>query len=201
MSNVKKIAIVLPVVLVLAGVSAFVVTSKGGSESETKIVESVDEGRVDANENVLEDVTRGVANKDPRGYEFDNNLIDFMDKLNEVNLFVFDNLASFESGADIDEIFRNLWLYGEAYGFRMTAILTQEALDAGDNEYTPQSAAFINILTKDGVNYCAVDERVLNPDFDQNQALQQSLLFYSCEEYINEYRKIFEEEQALAGNE
>ena len=148
MSNVKKMAIVLPVVLVLAGVSAFVVTSKGGSKSETKIVESVDEGRVDANENVLEDVTRGVANKDPRGYEFDNNLIDFMDKLNEVNLFVFDNLASFESGADIDEIFRNLWLYGEAYGFRMTAILTQEALDAGDNEYTPQSAAFINILTK-----------------------------------------------------
>ena len=65
----------------------------------------------------------------------------------------------------------------------------------------PQPAAFINILTKYNVNYCAVDERILNPDYDQNQALQQSLLFSSCEEYINEYKKIFEEEQALESAE
>ncbi len=73
--------------------------------------------------------------------------------------------------------------------------------EAGDSEFTPQSAAFINILTKDNVNYCAVDERILNPEFDPNQALQQSLLFSSCEEYFLEYRKIFEEEQALESAE
>lgn len=200
MSKVKVIAVILPVVVALAG-GAYIFSSKSGSEPESSGATEVNSERVDADTNQLEDVTRGVANEDPRGYAFDSNLIDFMDKVNETNAFVFDNLANFESGADIDEIFRNLWLYGEAYGFRMSAILTQEALDAGDSEFTPQSAAFINILTKDNVNYCAVDERILNPDYDQNQALQQSLLFSSCEEYINEYKKIFEEEQALESAE
>ena len=200
MSKVKVIAVILPVVLAVAA-GVFMFSSKSGSEVESSSTKEESSERVDANTNLLEDVTRGVANEDPRGYAFDNNLIDFMDKVNEVNLFVFDNLANFESGADIDEIYRNLWLYGEAYGFRMSAILTQEALDAGDSEFTPQAAAFINILTKDNVNYCAVDERILNPDFDPNQALQQSLLFYSCDEYIAEYRKIFEEEQALESAE
>lgn len=201
MSKVKVIAVILPVVIALSVVGVFMISSNSGSETESSSVNEITSEQVDEIVNQLEDVTRGVANEDPRGYAFDNNLIDFMDKVNEVNAFVFDNLANFESGADIDEIFRNLWLYGEAYGFRMTAILTQEALDAGDSEFTPQSAAFINILTKDNVNYCAVDERILNPDYDQNQALQQSLLFYSCEEYIDEYRKIFEQEQALESAE
>jgi hypothetical protein len=200
MSKVKVIAVILPVVLAVAA-GVFMFSSKNGSETESSIAKDESSERVPADTNELAEVTPGVANEDPRGFAFDNNLIDFMDKVNEVNAFVFNNLANFESGADIDEIYRNLWLYGEAYGFRMSAILTQEALDAGDSEFTPQSAAFINILTKDNVNYCAVDERILNPDYDPNQALQQSLLFYSCEEYIDEYRKIFEEEQALESAE
>ena len=194
MSKVKIGSITGIALLIAASLGFFFMQSKVRSNLPLTHDGAILESGVNGELTTIDETTRGIANDDPRGYMFDPNLIDFMDKLNGVNLFVFENAVTFESAEDIDNIYRNLWLYGESLGFRITAILTQEAYEVGISEYTPQAATFVNIKTIDNINYCAVDEAFINPEYDTNQALQQALLFYSCEEYLTEYNKIIEAE-------
>jgi hypothetical protein len=202
----KKILVILGVLLlaISGGVAYFIL----GSNSETnkvnnevvennvldKEIDKEEVEKVPGDTNQLDGVAPGEVLTDPRGFAIDPFLVEFTAKLNEVNEYVFANLANFESGAEIDDIYKELWSYGESYGFRFSAVLNTQSVEAGDSEFTPQMTYFLNIITKDNIPYCAVDERVLNPDFDPNQALRQSVIASSCEEYLLKFKEIIDSE-------
>ena len=186
---------------ITGGVAYYVVGSKNSSVNDTannnEVAKNVDEEeieKVSGDTNQLEGVAPGDVLSDPRGFEIDPFLVEFTAKLNEVNEYVFANLANFENGAEIDEIYRELWSYGESYGFRFSAVLNAQSIEAGDSEFTPQMTYFLNIITKDNIPYCAVDERVLNPEFDPEQALRQSIIASSCDEYLLKFKEIIDSE-------
>lgn len=201
----KKMLAILGVLLlaVTGGVAYYLLGSKSDTINEisnnngdanNSPIESNEVEKVSGETNQLEGVAPGEVLSDPRGFEIDPFLVEFTNKLNEVNEYVFANLANFENGAEIDEIYRELWSYGESYGFRFSAVLNSQAIEAGDSEFTPQMTYFLNIITKDNIPYCAVDERVLNPEFDPEQALRQSIIASSCDEYLLKFKEIIDSE-------
>lgn len=207
--NKKMMALLGVVIMVIAGGVAYYfmgfmskssdtsnITTNNEVENNVEEKEEVEEVPGDTNQ--LEGISPGEALTDPRGFAIDPFLVEFTAKLNEVNEYVYANLANFESGAEIDDIYRELWSYGESYGFRLSAVLNSQSIEAGDSEYTPQMTYFLNIVTKDNIPYCAVDERVLNPDFDPEQALRQSVIASSCEDYLLKFKEIIESQDNLS---
>lgn len=202
----KKLLVILGVLLlaISGGVAYFVLGSKSESNKvnnevlENNVIDKEEVEKVPGDTNQLDGITPGEVLTDPRGFAIDPFLVEFTAKLNDVNEYVFANLANFESGAEIDDIYRELWSYGESYGFRFSAVLNTQSIDAGDSEFTPQMTYFLNIITKDNIPYCAVDERVLNPDFDPDQALRQSVIASSCEEYLLKFKEIIDSESNIA---
>lgn len=199
----KKMLAILGVLLlaVTGGVAYYVLGSKSNTVNEisnsnevANNIENEEIEKVSGDTNQLEGVAPGEVLSDPRGFEIDPFLVEFTAKLNEINEYVYANLANFESGAEIDDIYRELWSYGESYGFRFSAVLNSQAIEAGDSEFTPQMTYFLNIITKDNIPYCAVDERVLNPEFDPEQALRQSIIASSCDEYLLKFKEIIDSE-------
>lgn len=196
----KKIIILIGVVLFsVIGLGTFIILGKNAEvlpvAEETINVPVKDEVEsVSGDTNQLEGINPGESLKDPRGFEIDPGLIEFTAKLNEVNNYVYANLENFQSGSEIDEIYRELWGYGESFGLRFSAVLTNDSIEAGDSEFTPQLAYFLNITTKDNIKYCAVDEKVLDPNYDPDQPLRQSIIAESCDEYLAKYRAIIEED-------
>jgi hypothetical protein len=207
--NKKMLVIFAALLLVITGgVAYYLVGSKNSSVNDTannnEVVNNVDDEeieKVSGDTNQLEGVAPGEVLSDPRGFEIDPFLVEFTSKLNEVNEYVYANLANFENGAEIDEIYRELWSYGESYGFRFSAVLNSQAIEAGDSEFTPQMTYFLNIITKDNIPYCAVDERVLNPEFDPEQALRQSIIASSCDEYLLKFKEIIDSENSTIESE
>jgi len=202
----KKLLVILGVLLlaISGGVAYFILGSNSESNKvNNEFVENnVLDNEIDKEEvekvpgdtNQLDGINPGEVLTDPRGFTIDPFLVEFTAKLNEVNEYLFANLANFESGAEIDDIYRELWSYGESYGFRFSAVLNTQSIEAGDSEFTPQMTYFLNIITKDNIPYCAVDERVLNPDFDPDQALRQSVIASSCDEYLLKFKEIIDSE-------
>jgi len=204
--NKKMLAILGVVIMVIAGGVAYYFMDKSSdtstittnNEVENNVEEKEVVEEIPGDTNQLDGIAPGEVLTDPRGFAIDPFLAEFTAKLNEVNEYVFANLANFESGAEIDDIYRELWSYGESYGFRFSAVLNSQSIEAGDSEYTPQMTYFLNIITKDNVPYCAVDERVLNPDFDPEQALRQSVIASSCEEYLLKFKEIIDSQDNLS---
>jgi hypothetical protein len=201
----KKIIAILGIVLlvVIGGIGYFILNNSNESnvevtETTTEVVEEEVEEfeEVSSDINQLEGLEPGTAVADPRGFAIDENLVVFTNKLNEVNEYVFANLANFESGEEIDAIYNELWSYGESFGYRLSSVLNSQSIEAGDSEFTPQISYFLNIVTKDNVSYCAVDERVLDPNYRPEQALTQSIIASSCSEYLLNFKKIIDRESS-----
>jgi hypothetical protein len=198
----KKIIVILSIVLlaVIGAIGYFIVTKSNESNGEviettTEVIEQEFE-EVSSDTNQLEGLKPGTAVADPRGFAIDENLSEFTAKLNEVNEYVFANLDNFESGEEIDVIYSELWSYGERFGYRLSSVLNSQSIEAGDSEFTPQMSYFLNIVTKDNVSYCAVDERVLDPNYRPEQALRQSIIASSCDEYLLNFKKIIDRESS-----
>lgn len=144
-----------------------------------------DDGLVDSMTNQLDGVPTGdeAPLEDPRtGTAPDEFVVEFMKKLNEVNEYVGTN--NFETATEIDDVYAELWAWAESHGLRIRAVLSQGAINAGDTQFTPQPAPFLELETADRVKYCAGDVGIFDPQRVPDDILRQALMAGSCEDFF-----------------
>lgn len=123
---------------------------------------------------------------DPRtGETTDPFVIEFVKVLNAVNRFVAE--GEFDTAMEIDDTYARLWRWGEAKGLRLRAVLNSRAIAAGNSEFQPQPAPFLDIQTDAGVKYCAADYRLLDESAAQDDTLRQAVVASSCQELLEDF--------------
>jgi hypothetical protein len=183
--------LVVALVAVVLGAGGFVAYQQTTAQRDTGMEQGVDSETdlVPVETNQLEGVPTGDAQPlvDERtGAAPEPFVIEFMKKLNEVNLYIGTN--EFDNALQIDALYVELWRWAEANGLRLRAVLSQGAIDAGNTEFQPQPTAFLEIQTEAGVDYCAADVRLFNPEGITDDVMRQALMGGSCQDYFEQVR-------------
>jgi hypothetical protein len=183
-SSKMRIAALIAVLSVVGGLS-FMAFQGIDRAPQARLSTPTEPELVDSSTNQLEGVPTGdeAPAQDPRtGASPDEFLIEFMKKLNEVNTYVYTN--EFDSAVAIDSVYQELWAWGESNDLRIRAVLSQEAVDAGNTEFQPQPAPFLELQTADGMQYCAADVSLFDPSRDTDEPLSQALMAGSCADFF-----------------
>jgi hypothetical protein len=190
-SQSKKsiIAVMLAIVTLAGGSYLFMIGDKTADQRQgsSQTGEQVDDGMVDGSTNQLEGVPvgdEGTMVDSRTGMSPDVFLKEFMTKLNEVNAYVYSN--TFDSAIEIDAVYRELWAWAEGNDLRIRAVLSQAAIDAGNTEFQPQPAAFLELQTGDGMQYCAADVSLLDPSRGDEEILTQALMAGRCADFFSQ---------------
>ncbi len=181
----------MALVAVVLGGGGFVVYQQTAAQRDTGVEQGIDNDTdlVPVETNQLEGVPTGdeAPLVDERtGTEPEPFVIEFMKKLNEVNLYIGTN--EFDNALQIDALYVELWRWAEANGLRLRAVLSQGAIDAGNTEFQPQPTAFLEIQTEAGIEYCAADVRLFNPNGITDDVMRQALMGGSCQDYFEQVR-------------
>jgi len=130
---------------------------------------------------VKEQTTTGSTQNDPRtGKPVPEQLLVFMKLLNDTNAYVVE--ARLTDEAEITAAYKRIWDWAYASGFGLYAVPTLEEEAAGVDPTSPTPATYLNIVTRDGTNYCAIDIRYLGEKLEPSNLIRQSLLTMACAE-------------------
>jgi hypothetical protein len=130
---------------------------------------------------VKEQIRTGAVQNDPRtGKPVPQELLTFMKLLNDTNVYVVE--AQITDAAELTAAYKRIWDWAAASGLGLYAVPTLEEEEAGIDPTDPTPATYLNIVTLDGTNYCAIDIRYLGEKVEPSNLIRQSLLTMACAE-------------------
>lgn len=128
---------------------------------------------------VKEQTRTGAVQNDPRtGKPVPEQLLVFMKLLNDTNAYVVE--ARITDEAELTAAYKRIWDWAYASGFGLYAVPTLEEEAAGIDPTSPTPATYLNIVTRDGTNYCAIDIRYLGEKLEPSNLIRQALLTMPC---------------------
>ncbi len=134
---------------------------------------------------VKEQIRTGATQNDPRtGKPVPEQLLVFMKLLNDTNAYVVE--AAITDEAELTAAYKRIWDWAYASGFGLYAVPSLEEEAAGVDPTDPTPTTYLNIVTRDGTNYCAVDIRYLGEKLEPSNLIRQALLTMACAELAGE---------------